>query len=293
MSPNSANRAGERREWLHSRDVQRPLSDQRYRSRMRHERWNRSRCARGLSQAALGVLACVASAAWRPLSAQSPLIHLDLNLPAYRLEVFLRHERVRSYPVLIGGRGTRTPTGTFFISRLEWTAAPVGTNRECGGSKRPRLADPKGSLAAVQLPLSSVLSIRGTARTDALGTASAQGCVGLANSDAIDLATLIQRAMLGNAASDSLLAIARAGVRPLAVKLHEPIPIDIRYQPMDVVGDTLFAYPDPYRLGTSPWKDAPRALARADLDTMAIDRTRLRRLTRYPERIPVALPIRR
>ena len=260
---------------------------------MRFERWNRSDCTRGLSQAVIGVMAWVASAAWRPVSAQSPLIHLDLNLPAYRLDVYLRHERVRSYRVLIGGRRARTPTGTLFISRIEWNAASERANRECGGSERLSPVDAKGSVTTVRLPLSSALSIRATARTDALGTPSAQRCVGLANTDVIDLATLIQRSMLGNVAGDSLLAIARSGVRPLAVKLHEPIPIDVRYEPMEVVADTLFAYPDPYRLGRSPWKDAPRALARAGVDTTAIDRSRLRRMVRYPERTPVALLVRR
>lgn len=259
---------------------------------MRQERRNRSARTSGLPGAALGVLACVASAAWMSLGAQSPRMHLDLNLPAYRLDVYLRHERVRSYRVMIGGRGTRTPRGAFAISQLEWNPRRASAKRECAGSERITPRNPKPTVARMTLQLSPLLFVQGTAEA-ALGTPSSRGCVGLADKDVIDLATLIQRSMLGNVASDSLLAIVLPGVRPLVVKLHERIPIDIRYDPVDVIADTLFAYPDPYRLGTTPWKDARVALARAGLDTTAIDAARLRRMVRYPELTPVALPIRR
>ena len=259
---------------------------------MRHGHWNRNARTRGLSRHVAGVLMYVASAACMPMRAQSPLMHLDLNLPAYRLDVFLRHERVRSYPVLIGERGTRTPRGAFVIARIEWNPGRVLPKRGCAGNGRIAPADPKTSVARVQLTLSPLLLVQGTAQIDALATASSRGCVGLASKDVLDLATLIQRSMRGNVTSDSLLALTSAGARPLTVTLPN-IPIDIRYDPVEVSGDTLFTYSDPYRLGTSPWKDASAALARVGLDTMAIDLARLRRMTRYPDRLPIALPLRR
>ena len=247
--------------------------------------------ASGLSWAALAALACGASSAWMPLSAQSPLLHLDLNLPAYRLDVFLRHERVRSYRVMIGARGTQTPRGVFAISRLEWNPGRQRSTRACAANERISPADPKASAAKVRLPLSASLFIEGAAPVEAPGSATSRGCIGLRSNDAIDLASLIQRSMVGTVASDSLLAIVLSGARPLEVKLHESVPIDIRYEPLEVLAETLFAYPDPYRLGKSPWKDAPSTLARAGLDTTMIDRSRLRRMTRYPERLPVALRV--
>lgn len=259
---------------------------------MRHERRSRSARTSGVSAAALSVLACVASAAWMPLSAQSPRMHLDLNLPAYRLDVYLRHERVRNYRVRIGGRDTRTPRGSFAISQLQWNPRQGPAKRECAGRERITPRNPKPTVARMLLQLSPSLFVQ-SSTDDALGTPSSVRCVGLADKDLIDLAMLIQRSMLGNVASDSLLAIVLPGVRPLAVRLHERVPIDIRYAPVDVIADTLFAYPDPYRLGTTPWKDARVALARAGLDTTAIDAARLRRMARYPERTPVAFPIRR
>lgn len=96
--------------------------------------------------------------------------------------------------------------------------------------------------------------------------------------------------------------VASAAWRPMSAqspRIHpyreasQVIPIDIRYEPVEVVADTLFAYPDPYRLGRSPGEDAPRAFARAGIDTMAIARSRLRRMSRYPERSTVALLVRR
>ena len=227
------------------------------------------------------------------MGAQSPLMHLDLNLPAYRLDVFLRHERVRSYQVAIGMRRFQTPRGAFGISLLLWNPAPGGRGSDCAEHERIPPLGPRTSTAKVRLPLSPLLSIQGIAKVGALATPSSRRCIGLASTDAIDLATLIQRTILGPGGSDSLLAIALPGMRSIEVKLHERIPIDIRYESVEVVGETLFVYPDPYHLGTSPWKDARVALSRVELDTTAIDYERVRRMTRYPERTPAALPIRR
>ena len=246
----------------------------------------------GLFRTTLGVLACVASAGVT-LRAQSPLLHLDLNLPAYRLDVFLRHERVRSYHVAIGTRDTRTPRGAFGISLLLWNPVRVPRGSQCTGNGRVTPRSSKGPTARVRLLLTPLLFIQGTTEEGLLETPSARRSLMLASSDAIDFATLIQRTELGPRPSDSLLAIVLPGVRSIAVKLHERIPIVIRYEPLDVVGDTLFVYPDPYGLGTSPWKDARRALARAGLDTMAIDVERLRRMLRYPDRTSASLLIRR
>ena len=222
-----------------------------------------------------------------------PLVHLDLNLAAYQLDVFLRNERVRSYRIAIGMPGFRTPRGMFEISQLQWNPWWVPPKKAWAKNERVTPPGPNNPMGKVKLPFLPLYFIHGTPDEASLGKASSHGCVRLANGDAIDLATLIQRAFIGSVASDSVLKIVLPGLRTATVKLREPIPVEIRYDLADVVADTLFVYPDPYRLGTSPPASALAALARAGLDTTALDFASVRRLTRYPARIPVAVRVRR
>ena len=222
-----------------------------------------------------------------------PLLHLDLNLPAYRLDVFLRNERVRVYRVAIGMPRYRTPRGAFEISQIQWNPWWVPPKKEWAKNERITPPGPKNPMGKVKLPFLPLYFIHGTPDEGSLGKPSSHGCVRLANRDAIDFATLIQGSMFGTVASDSLLAIALPSLRTIAVKLPARIPVDVRYDLVELVADTLFVYADPYRLGTSPWADARAALSEAGLDSTAIDYAGLRRMARYPERTPVALPVHR
>lgn len=222
-----------------------------------------------------------------------PLVHLDLNLPAYQLDVFLRNERVRSYRIAMGMPGFRTPRGTFEITQLQWNPWWVPPKKEWAKNERVTPPGSRNPMGKLRLPFLPAYFIHGTPDEGSLGKASSHGCVRLANKDAIDLAILIQQAFIGPAASDSVLKIALHSWRTTTLKLHEPIPIEIRYDLADVVADTLFIYPDPYRLGNSPAASAVAALSRAGLDTMAVDFAAVRRLTRNPARTPVAVRVRR
>lgn len=223
----------------------------------------------------------------------TPLIHLDLNLPAYRLDVFLRHERVRSYRVAIGMPDFRTPRGNFEVTQLQWNPWWVPPKKEWAKNERVTPPGPANPMGKVKLPFWPAYFIHGTPDVASLGKASSHGCVRLANLDAVDFATLIQEAFIGRVASDSILAIAGPSLRTTTVKLHEPIPVEIRYDLAEVIADTLFVYPDPYRLGATPSASALAALARAGLDSTAVDMASLRPLDRYPARSPITLRVRR
>lgn len=223
----------------------------------------------------------------------TPLIHLDLNLPAYRLDVFLRHERVRRYRVAIGMPDYRTPRGTFEISQIQWNPWWVPPKKAWAKNERVTPPGPMNPMGKVKLPFLPQYFIHGTPDEASLGKPSSHGCVRLSNRDAIDLSTLIQQAYLGTVTSDSVLKIALPSLRTTTAKLHEPIPVESRYDLAEVVADTLFVYPDPYRLGASPSLSAVAALVRAGLDTTALDLSSVRRLTRYPARVPVAVPVHR
>lgn len=253
----------------------------------------------GMVKAVLGGIALVSSVGiGKPAAGQGddvlmPLIHMEANLPAYRLDVFLRHERVRMYRVAIGMREFRTPRGSFEISRLEWNPRWQPPKSHWAKNERVTSPGPNNPMGKVRFPFRPSSVVHGTPDERSIGKASSHGHIRLSNADAVDLATLLQYNLLGMVANDSLLRGAIHGRRTLAVTLPHAVPLEVRYDLAEVVGDTLFVYPDPYRLGASPARSAVAALEVSGLDTTAVEFARIRGMARYPTAIPAAFRIRR
>ena len=223
----------------------------------------------------------------------SPLIHLELNLPAYRLDVFARHERVRVYRPAIGMPDFHTPRGSFEITNIEWNPWWFPPKASWAKNERVTPPGPTNPMGKARFAFRGPYFVHGTPDEKSLGKAASHGCIRLANADAIDLATLMQRELLGTVASDSILRTAQPSRRTMTVRLPQRVPLEIRYETVEVVADTLFVYPDPYRLGAPVAHAVAATLALAGLDTSAIDFAQVRRFTRYPAAVPIALPIRR
>ena len=214
--------------------------------------------------------------------ATASAIRLELNIPAYRLDVFVRDEPVRSFRVGVGMPNFPTPRGTFSISQLQWNPWWVPPKSDWAKEEKKTPPGPRNPMGKVKLAFRSPYLLHGTPDESSLGKPSSHGCVRLANKDATALALLIQREVLGATVSDSVAAIALPTRRTLVVDLRARIGFSVRYDLVELGRDTLFVYPDPYGLGTSLVADAMLALRRSGRDTADIDFLRLRRMTGYP-----------
>ena len=67
------------------------------------------------TRAVVAVLA--AAGTWSP---EPATLQLDLNVPAYRLDVYSGSERIRSYDVAIGAPEYPTPVGEFAVTEITW-----------------------------------------------------------------------------------------------------------------------------------------------------------------------------
>ena len=241
--------------------------------------------------ALLAVLAIGTPAAAQGDDQMMPLIRMDANLPAYRLDVWLGHERIRAYRVAIGMRDFRTPRGSFEISRLEWNPPWAPPRSDWARNARATPPGPTNPMGKVRFPFRTPYVVHGSPERKSIGKASSHGCLRLSNADAVDLATVLQLNLLGRPANDSLLREATAG-HSLTVILPQWVPIEVRYDLAEVLADTLFVYPDPYGLGTTPARSAVTALEESGLDTTSVDFARIRAMSRYPATAPAAFPIR-
>ena len=225
------------------------------------------------------------------LPADDAQLNLDVNIPAYRLDVREGSRVVRSYRVAVGMPDFRTHRGEFVITRIQWNPWWVPPKSEWAKKEKITPPGPTNPMGKVKIQFHELLFIHATPDEGSLGKPSSHGCVRLSTRDAIELATRLQGASFESAAVDSVLRRATADWNPLDVSLIQPIDVRVRYDLVELRNDTLWVFADPYGLGTSPADDAIRELARAGHDTTALDLARVRRLRRYPARVPIAVPL--
>lgn len=192
-----------------------------------------------------------------PGSHQSPRDHalsplrLELNLPAYRLDVYSGTERITRFTVAIGSPEYPTPVGSFILSRVElnptWT--PPGSPWALGRKPMPPgPANPMGRAKVMLLPL---YYLHGTPDSASIGKAVSHGCIRLRNADMLALADLMLAAGAPELADSERVRILRDSVQSFAIELTSSIELTTRYDLVEVIDDTLVTHPDIYRRGTT------------------------------------------
>lgn len=121
------------------------------------------------------------------------ILSLDLNIPAYRLDVMLAGRSVRSYRIAVGMSALPTHRGRFSIARIQWNPWWVPPKSDWARNERTTPPGPTNPMGKVKLQFHELLFIHGTPDEASLGKPSSHGCVRLANVDAIELALAIER----------------------------------------------------------------------------------------------------
>lgn len=190
-------------------------------------------------------------------------LHLTLNLPTYRLEVWDGPEKIRSYPVTIGMRAFQTPTGLFRITRVEWNPGWVPPDSKWAEGRTETGPGPDSPMGRVKIQFDDALYIHGTWLPKQIGGAHSHGCVRLRNKDALDLARLlaVRQGVLTKA---EISAFEKHAKRTRSVRLPEPIPFRIRYDLTTDVDGEIRTLADPYRwASSSPSADPPASEGQA------------------------------
>jgi hypothetical protein len=216
------------------------------------------------------------------VQAATPALRLEVNLPAFRVDVWSDTGRVRSYSVAVGARKFRTPTGDFELRRIVWNPWWVPPASEWARDEEVTPPGPDNPMGRVKLYFGPMYYLHGTPSRSSIGTAASHGCIRMLDEDAIELARLVLT-VTGSAITpnviDSLLDDRRE-TREVIVPLR--VTVQIVYRLVEVRDDSIMVHPDIYR--TRPWSSvrglALEALAQEGLDTTAIDATALRALLR-------------
>ena len=239
---------------------------------------------------ALALGCWIAANPQRPADSLATL-RLDLNLPAYRLDAYLDDRVAHRYRVAIGTRANPTPAGEFRISSVElnpaWTPPPSPW-AEGKSAMAPGPLNPMGRAKAQLRPL---YFLHGTPDSASIGTAASHGCVRLTNQDMLELVRLLVatgRPSLPDSLHQALLA--ERGASRL-IPLTHPVVVTVRYDLLEVIGDTVHAYPDPYRLRTAGTDAIAQFVIEAAVHPRAARPGIARRLLDAAARDGTALPL--
>jgi len=213
----------------------------------------------------------------QPVAAPQAGLSIEINVPAYRLDVRGDTGIVRSFPVAVGMRRYPTPTGDFEITEVHWNPWWRPPDSPWAEKDTVTPPGPRNPMGKVKLPLGSVLYVHGTPQVASIGTAASHACIRMRNTDAVALAKLVQEYTgtdVPEAATDSLLRRWRPNRR---IALESPVPVRIVYHLVELHGDTLVVHPDVYRRGRVTIEaDALALLATAGYDTATVDRDLIR-----------------
>jgi murein L,D-transpeptidase YcbB/YkuD len=219
-------------------------------------------------------------------------LNIEINLPAFRLDVRADTQVVRSFPVAVGMRGYPTPTGDFTIAEVEWNPWWRPPDSYWARNDTVTPPGPRNPMGKVKMPFGRALYLHGTPVPSSIGRAASHACVRMHNADAITLGKMVQAyagADLSDAGTDSIL---RRWRPTRLVKLPAPVPLRIVYRLVELQGDELVIYPDVYKRGSDRVEaDALALLAAAGFDTATVDRALLRRAASAAVRSPARVTI--
>ncbi|HUE96298.1 MAG TPA: L,D-transpeptidase [Longimicrobiaceae bacterium] len=205
-------------------------------------------------------------------------VRIDLNIPALKLTVWEGNEIVETYPIAVGMPGFDTPTGRFAISHAEWNPWwNPPTHREWARNEVRTPPGPNNPMGRVKLFFLPLYFIHGTPEGQSIGTPASHGCVRMLNEDVIELATFLHEHA---ARQISEAELARLAARPgptRRVNFQQEIEVVIRYDPVEVVGSEIFAYPDIYNRTAVHTEGVYQALLHAGYDVAAVDHDDVRR----------------
>jgi len=209
-----------------------------------------------------------------------PPLRIVVNVPAYRLDAFVGDSLAKTIAIAPGMPRYRTPRGTFEMTRIEWNPWWIPPKSPWAAKEKITPPGPDNPMGKVKLNFDALYFVHGSPVESSIGTAASHGCIRVKNSEAIELARLVHRFGSPSLTADDVDRFA-ADTATRDIGLETRVPVEIRYDLVEVVGARVYVYRDIYGLATRSLRDETYAVLAADaIDTLTLDVNRVRALTR-------------
>ena len=254
---------------------------------------------RALRMCAIGVAALTASelapsAARAQVAADSTAtsLSLDLNLPAFLLQLRDSGRTIRSIPVAVGRSSFPTPIGRYSVDYLIWNPRWTPPDKPWARNEKPQPPGPNNWMGRVKLHVVDLVFLHGSPFVASLGSAASHACVRMKNDDAIFLARTLAERVGVNASHELVDSLIAEPTRTRQMALRPGVPITLRYELAVIRYDSLVVLPDIYPSEAGDQRSfALEALRTLGIDSSAVDRPALAALLRKARRRSAAAPI--
>jgi lipoprotein-anchoring transpeptidase ErfK/SrfK len=180
-----------------------------------------------------------------------------VNIPAFRMDVFVDGALTKSYKVGIGYPEFPLPQGLrkaqLIIFNPTWTPpdspwvdsmnVTPGEVIEAGSKQNP--------LGPIKIPIGSPSLIHGGKPLAKIGTFASHGCVGMTNAQVKDFAKVLAQASNTDLSDETMSAYLRKRTKTRVVKLDKLVPVELRYETIVVEDGKLHIYRDVYDQNTN------------------------------------------
>lgn len=181
-------------------------------------------------------------------------IHLVLNIPASRIDVFENGKKVRSIAVSAGMREHATPRGRYHISSVIWNPWWHPPKSAWARGEKPTPPGPDNPMGRVKINFAPLYYIHGTPYESRLGAPASHGCIRMGQEDLFWLAERIHQHRTPRVSSQTLATL-RDNPRMTRQFNIKPIRFDVVYRLVEVVDGELVIHPDVYRSGEGSLRD--------------------------------------
>lgn len=208
-------------------------------------------------------------------------MRIVVNLPAYRVDAYVGDSLVRTMPIAPGMPRFRTPRGRFQVTSIEWNPWWIPPDSPWAAKEKRTPPGPTNPMGRVKINFEPLYFLHGTPARKSIGSAASHGCIRMFNEDAIALARLVYRFGNPSITQDEIDQMSTDTTQTRLVPLEVPVPLEIRYDLVEIRDARLFVYRDVYELGTRPMRsEVYAALAAGGIDTTQVDTLRVRALLR-------------
>jgi lipoprotein-anchoring transpeptidase ErfK/SrfK len=189
-----------------------------------------------------------------------------INAPAFRMDVYHDGQLVKTYRVGIGYPEFPLPQGMRKAEQIifnptwtppdePWVRGKVqpGEKIEAGSKLNP--------LGPLKIPIGLPSLIHGGKNPARLGQFASHGCVGLTSPEVQDFAATLAEVSGTPITPQEIQNYAKKPDRTQAVKLANPVPVELRYETIVVEDGQLHIYRDVYGKGTNTEENLRNVLA--------------------------------
>ncbi len=173
-------------------------------------------------------------------------VHIVINIPSTTLTVYEDGIPVIRSKVAVGQGIYPTPQTKMSIGHVEWNPWWIPPPSDWAKDDVKTPPGPGNPLGPVKMPMQRAVLLHGTNARSSVGRAASHGCMRMYNEDAIALAWYLQSHFSDKNDPSLLEKYQKSRRTTFYVKLNQSIPVDIIYDPVDVVNGEILLFPDYY-----------------------------------------------